>query len=136
MAFARFGRSPGAQPMSEINMTPLIDVMLVLLVIFMLTAPLLAPALRLDLPRAEGGQVQAAPQVLQVALDATGQAYLDEQPIAMETLRLRLLELGPQAAQAELQLRADAAVPYGQVVAVLDAAQQAGIVRIAFATKR
>ncbi|MEY3380628.1 MAG: ExbD/TolR family protein [Hylemonella sp.] len=135
MNFGRFGRAPGAQPMHEINMTPLIDVMLVLLVIFMLTAPLLTPALRLDLPRADSAQAEQAPQILQVALDASGQAYLNEQPIAMENLRLRLLELGRQAPQAELQLRADTAVPYGQVVSVLDAAQQAGIQRMAFATK-
>jgi len=135
MNFGRFGRAPGDQPMHEINMTPLIDVMLVLLVIFMLTAPLLTPALRLDLPRADSAQAEQAPQILQVALDASGQAYLNEQPIAMENLRLRLLELGRQAPQAELQLRADTAVPYGQVVSVLDAAQQAGIQRMAFATK-
>lgn len=121
--------------MSEINMTPLIDVMLVLLVIFMLTAPLLAPSLRLDLPQADSAQPLPALQVVQVALDAQGQAYLNEQRIDLGSLRQRLIELGQQSAQAEVQLRADATVPYGQVVAVLDAAQQAGLQRIAFATQ-
>ena len=70
MAFGRLERTPGAQPMSDINMTPLIDVMLVLLVIFMITAPLMTSSLKLDLPRTEGGQPNDAPQFIAVALDA------------------------------------------------------------------
>ncbi len=136
MAFGRFGRAPGLKPMSEINMTPLIDVMLVLLVIFMLTAPLMTSALRLDLPRAETAQAEQSPQLVQIALDAAGKAYLDEQLIDMDRLRQRLVELGRQAPQTEVELRADTAVPYGQVVALLDAAHQAGLRRIAFATRR
>jgi len=121
--------------MSDINMTPLIDVMLVLVVIFILTAPLLASSLRLDLPKAETARPQEAPQVVPVALDQAGQVYLQDQPLALEALQLRLADIARQNAQAEVQLRADEAVPYGRVVAVLDAAHKAGLSRIGFVAK-
>jgi len=121
--------------MSDINMTPLIDVMLALVVIFILTAPLLASSLRLDLPKAETARSQETPQVVQVALDAAGQVYLQDQPLALEALQQRLADVGRQNAQAEVQLRADEAVPYGRVVAVLDAAHKAGLSRIGFVAK-
>jgi len=121
--------------MSDINMTPLIDVMLVLVVIFILTAPLLASSLRLDLPKAETARPQEAPQVVQVVLDQAGQVYLQDQPLALEALQLRLADIARQNAQAEVQLRADEAVPYGRVVAVLDAAHKAGLSRIGFVAK-
>ncbi|PHM20307.1 MAG: biopolymer transporter ExbD [Curvibacter sp. PD_MW3] len=135
MAFGRLERTTGPQPMSDINMTPLIDVMLVLVVIFILTAPLLASSLRLDLPKAETARPQEAPQVVQVALDQAGQVYLQDQPLALEALQLRLADIARQNAQAEVQLRADEAVPYGRVVAVLDAAHKAGLSRIGFVAK-
>jgi len=121
--------------MSDINMTPLIDVMLVLVVIFILTAPLLASSLRLDLPKAETARPQEAPQVVQVALDQAGQIYLQDQSLALEALQLRLADIGRHNAQAEVQLRADEAVPYGRVVAVLDAAHKAGLSRIGFVAR-
>lgn len=135
MPFGRFERSPGPQPMSEINMTPLIDVMLVLLVIFMLAAPLLAPVLRLDLPRAEAARSPSAPQVVRVALDRAGQAYFQDQALPLPALQQRLAEVAQRNPQAEVQLHADEAVPYGQVVAVMDAVQQAGLQRVGFAAK-
>ena len=79
MSFGRLERSTGAQPMSDINMTPLVDVMLVLVVIFILTAPLLASSIRLDLPKAEGTGPAVAPEFVTVVVDAAGQAYLDDQ---------------------------------------------------------
>ncbi len=116
-------------------MTPLIDVMLVLVVIFILTAPLLTSSLRLDLPQAETARPQEAPQVVQVALDKAGQVYFQDQPLALEALQPRLADIARQNAQAEVQLRADEAVPYGRVVAVLDAAHKAGLSRIGFVAK-
>ncbi|HCY15163.1 MAG TPA: biopolymer transporter ExbD [Curvibacter sp.] len=135
MAFGRLERTTGPQPMSDINMTPLIDVMLVLVVIFILTAPLLASSLRLDLPQAETARPQETPQVVQVALDQAGQVYFQDQPLALEALQLRFADIARQNAQAEVQLRADEAVPYGRVVAVLDAAHKAGLSRIGFVAK-
>jgi biopolymer transport protein TolR len=82
MSFGRLERTPGPQPMSDINMTPLVDVMLVLVVIFILTAPLMASSIRLDLPRTEGTPARARPQFVTVVVDATGQAFLDDQPLS------------------------------------------------------
>jgi biopolymer transport protein TolR len=80
MAFGRLDRTPGPQPMSDINMTPLIDVMLVLVVIFIITAPLLASSIKLDLPKTDAAPADVRP-VTVVAIDAAGQAYLSTRPI-------------------------------------------------------
>jgi len=135
MSFGRLERTTGPQPMSDINMTPLVDVMLVLVVIFILTAPLLSSAIRLDLPRAEGGAPGAVPQAVTVVVDAQGQAFLDDQPLAQTALVERLRRIGAEQPDTELQLRADAAVPYGRVVEVMDAAHRAGLARIGFVTE-
>jgi biopolymer transport protein TolR len=135
MSFGRLERTTGPQPMSDINMTPLVDVMLVLVVIFILTAPLLSSSIRLDLPRAEGGSAGATPQAVTVVVDAQGQAFLDDQPLAQAALAERLRRIGAEQPDTELQLRADAGVPYGRVVEVMDAAHRAGLTRIGFVTE-
>ena len=133
MAFGRLERTRGAEPMSDINMTPLVYVMLVLVVIFILTAPLLASAIRLDLPRAEGTAPAAAPRALTLVLDRQGQLFVDDQPVpSAAALARRLGEVAQAAPDTELQLRADAAVPYGRVVEVMGAAHAAGLQRIGF----
>jgi len=132
MPFGRLERTQGAQPISDINVTPLVDVMLVLVVIFILTAPLLASSIRLDLPRAEGAAPGAAPQAVVLVVDAAGQAYLDDQPLAQTALAERLRRIGAERPDTEVQLRADAAVPYGRVVEVMGAANAAGLSRIGF----
>ena len=132
MAFGRLERTSGPQPMSDINMTPLIDVMLVLVVIFILTAPLLASSLRLDLPRTDVARPQQAARAIQVALDQAGQLYLNDQPTTLEALRQRLDELALRDPQAEVQLRADQSVPYGRVVELMGMFQKAGLNRIGF----
>ena len=131
MSFGRLERTKGAQPMSDINMTPLVDVMLVLVVIFILTAPLLASSIRLDLPQAEGTGPAAAPEFVTV-VDATGQAYLDDQPLSQAALAVRLQRIGAAQPTTEVQLRADATVPYGRVVEIMGAAHEAGLQRIGF----
>ncbi len=118
--------------MSDINMTPLVDVMLVLVVIFILTAPLMASSIRLDLPRAEGATPGAAPQFITLVVDAAGQAFLDDQPLSQPALAERLRRIGAEQPDTEVQLRADAAVPYGRVVEVMGAAHLAGLQRIGF----
>ena len=143
MAFGRFERTPGQTPMSEINVTPLVDVMMVLLVIFIITAPLMVSALKLDLPKTEDAQASnAPPRFVKLSIDAKGVVYLDDQAIALEALKRTL---AVQAAQAlteprgdmpEVQLRADERVPYGKVVEVIGLAQQAGMYRIGFVTER
>ncbi len=113
-------------------MTPLVDVMLVLVVIFILTAPLLASAIRLNLPRSEGATPGSAPEAVTLVVEASGQAYLDDQPLSQAALAERLRRIGEQRPDTEVQLRADSAVPYGRVVEVLGAANAAGLSRIGF----
>ena len=124
------------RPMAEINTTPLVDVMLVLLVIFIITAPLFHQAVQIDLPRVDSTKLDDKPRVLQVAIDDSGALYLDG-------TRIDRAELAAQfaaAAQAgksvpELHLRADRGTRYERVTDVLALAQKAGIVRIAFVTE-
>ena len=132
MAFGRLERTPGAAPMSDINMTPLIDVMLVLLVIFIITAPLLASSIRLELPKTDAATPGDAPKFVLVVVDRSGQVFLDDRAVTRELLTDRLNRLGAQNPEAEVQLRADEAVPYGKVVEVMGVAQKAGLNRIGF----
>ena len=132
MAFGRLKRRQDAPPMSEINVTPLVDVMLVLLVIFMLTAPLLTSAIRLDLPQAEGLQSGQAPQAVTVALDAKGQLFFNDKPTDAAKLAQQFEATARRSPETEVQLRVDEAVPYGQVVALMGSAQKVGLSRIGF----
>lgn len=132
MSFGRLERAKGDPPMSEINVTPLVDVMLVLVVIFILTAPLLASAIRLDLPSAEGTQAAAAPKFLTLVLDADGRAHLDDRLVSNAQLAERLAAAARDSRDTEIQLRADRTVPYGRVVEVMGLAHKAGLQRIGF----
>src|SRR5215208_4949460 len=132
MAFGRLQRNPGAQPMSDINMTPLINVMLVLLVIFMITAPLMSSSLKLDLPRTDAAQPADTPQFVAVALDAAGRLYVGEQPVDAVAFAARIAEVARKNPQTEVQLRADRTVPYGLVAELIGAVQKAGLNRIGF----
>jgi biopolymer transport protein TolR len=132
MAFGRLERTQGPQPMSDINMTPLVDVMLVLVVIFIITAPLLASSIRLDLPKSDAAKPNEAPQFVTLAVDKAGQAFLNDQPVSTEQLAQRLAQTANNNPDTELQLRADATVPYGKVIALMGVAQKAGLSRIGF----
>lgn len=132
MAFGRLERTTGPQPISDINMTPLVDVMLVLVVIFILTAPLLASSIRLDLPRADGAAPGVPPQSLTLVVDKAGQVFLDDLPLTATALAQQLQETAASRPDTEIQLRADAAVPYGRVVEIMGAAHAAGLQRIGF----
>jgi biopolymer transport protein TolR len=132
MTFGRLERSERPKPMSEINVTPLVDVMLVLVVIFIITAPLIASSIRLDLPRTEAAQPGDAPKFVTVTLDAAGTTYFNDQPVTPEQLADRLAQAAKDSADTEVQLRADQTVPYGRVVEVMGAAQKAGLARIGF----
>ncbi len=139
MAFGRLERNPGSQPMSEINMTPLIDVMLVLLVIFILTAPLMSSSLKLDLPKAEGTAASDAPAVVALAIDAQGRMFLGDELLAAKTEREQIAVRVRAAAQrdpaTEVQLRADSRGPYGRVAEWIGWVQAAGLPRIGFVTE-
>lgn len=132
MAFGRLERTEGPRPMSDINVTPLVDVMLVLVVILIITAPLMASSLRLDLPKAEGAKPQDAPKFVTVGMDAKGGLFLDDKPVTPEQLAQALSEAARRSPETEVQLRADQSVPYGKVVEVMGAAQKAGLSRVGF----
>jgi biopolymer transport protein ExbD len=134
MAF-HYNDSPvsSSQPMAEINMIPLVDIMLVLLVIFIITAPLFHQALPIDLPRVAASPLEEQPRTIQLALDAEGVLLLDGETIGMEVLGARLAAMAGDAGP-ELQLRADRATRYERLAEVMAVAQQAGIARIAFVT--
>ena len=135
MAFGRLERNPGSRPMSEINMTPLIDVMLVLLVIFIITAPLMTSSLKLDLPQSDAGAASAAPAFLALALDAQGQLFIGDTRATPADLVQQAVAAARRDPATEVQLRADSAVPYGRVAELLGVLQQAGLTRIGFVTE-
>ena len=134
MSFGRLEKPAAHQPMSDINVTPLVDVMLVLLVIFILATPLMASRLALNLPEAAASPTPAPEPAaaVRIALDAQGQLYWDEEAIAPDSLAQRLQQAAQRNPATELQLRADTAVPYGRVVQIIGLAQQAGLSRIGF----
>ncbi|MEI6802257.1 MAG: biopolymer transporter ExbD [Burkholderiales bacterium] len=132
MSFGRLERQPGAQPMSEINVTPLVDVMLVLVVIFILTAPLLVGAVKVDLPRSEGTSSTTEPAFVTLSINKDGQVFLNDQALQEQALALALQTTAQRQPETEVQLRADAQVPYGRVVEVMGLAHKAGLYRIGF----
>jgi len=135
MAFGRLERSGSAQPMSDINMTPLIDVMLVLLVIFMITAPLMTSSLKLDLPRAEGAKPTDAALFVTLAIDPQGRFFWGDEPVSIDTLRLRVREAAVRNPTTEVQLRADKSVTYGRVAELIGVVQEGGLSRVGFVTE-
>ena len=132
MTFGRLERSQGSKPMSDINMTPLVDVMLVLVVIFIITAPLMTSAIKLDLPKTEAAKPVDAPKFVAIVVDKSGQIFLNDQVTSLSQLAESLLKTAEISKDTEVQLRADEAVPYGKVVEVMGVAQKAGLSRIGF----
>lgn len=135
MAFGTLERQRSAPPLSEINMTPLIDVMLVLLVIFMLAAPLLVSAIKVDLPRQAGAPLASPAAHVAVVLDAAGQVFVDDKPLDDGALSTWMARAAASDAQTELRLSADARVPHGRVVEVMALAHRNGITRVGFVTR-
>ncbi len=136
MAFNNFSRGAShAQPMAEINTTPLVDVMLVLLVIFIITAPLFHQAVPVDLPRVDSSKLDDKPQVVQCAIDAAGTVHVNGAAVKDDALEEQLRTLVPHGRPApELHLRADRKTPYERVALAMAVAQRVGIVKIAFVT--
>ncbi len=132
MAFGRLERSPTSQPMSDINMTPLIDVMLVLLVIFMITAPLMTSSLKMDLPKAPAVQANDGGAAISLGITADGRFHLGDDVVSHDDL-VRALKLdAARQPQPDVLLRADQAVPYGRVAELIGLVQQAGLTHVGF----
>ena len=121
--------------MSDINMTPLIDVMLVLLVIFIITAPLMTSSLKLDLPRTDAATPTSTPAFITLAIDGDGSLFFGDEPLSRDALAARVSAAAKANPQLEVQLRADQKVPYGQVAEMLALIQKAGLNRIGFITE-
>ena len=135
MAFASLDSGDDdAEPLAEINMVPLIDVMLVLLIIFMVTAPLLTHAVKVDLPKASSSANLTKPDNVQLAIDADNQIFWNGEPVDTAQLGDRLKAAGAQQPQPELHIRAERTATYEKVAQVMSEAARNGLTRIGFIT--
>ncbi len=132
MAFASFDSKSANAPMAEINMVPLIDVMLVLLVIFIVTAPLLTHAVKLELPQASATVNQPPPDKIEFAIDASGALFWNGERVSREEAAERFVAEGKKQPQPEVHLKADQAVAYRHVAKTLADASQAGLTKVGF----
>ncbi len=121
--------------MSEINMTPLVDVMLVLLIIFIITVPVIQHAVKIELPRTSSVRDQTSFDKLQLTVDADGRFFLGKQAVALEQLEKVLQQEAARSPQAQLHIRGDKKVAYEHVAFAMSAAQRAGIKAIGFVTE-
>ena len=121
--------------MNEINMTPLVDVMLVLLIIFIITVPVMKHAVNIDLPRASNQPMEAKPETVRLAVDGAGTYYWNESRVDDQQLVLLLKTAASSVPQPELHIRGDKAVRYERVAQAMAAAQQAGVRKIGFITE-
>jgi biopolymer transport protein ExbD len=135
MAFASFDAKRGGAPMAEINMVPLIDVMLVLLVIFIVTAPLLTHAVKLDLPKVSSQPNQLKPDKIEFAIDAAGVRHWNGEPVTREEAARRFAAEGSKQPQPEIHLRADQSVAYRAVAETLADASKGGLSKIGFVSE-
>lgn len=135
MAFASFDAKNGNTPMGEINMVPLIDVMLVLLVIFIVTAPLLTHSVKLSLPRATSTETDHKPPKIDFSIDASGNLFWDDEPVSREEAAARFLKAGQESPQPAIHLRADQETPYRYVIETIVDASKAGLAKVGFISK-
>lgn len=136
MAFGSFDQKGGsASPMTEINMVPLIDVMLVLLVIFIITAPLMAHSIKIDLPQVSSKPVEQEPVIIDLAMDKTGGLYWNDTPVQVDDLREMFVNEGKQDPQPELRIRADADTRYEELAQILSMAKGSGLKKLGFITQ-
>jgi biopolymer transport protein ExbD len=127
-------RETDFQTMSEINVTPLVDVMLVLLTIFMITAPFLLQSVKVKLPETSPVAVLKPAQALVVSVQPDGKAFLGKEAIELPALESRLKAEITKAPELTVQLRADAGVPYGRITEVMAAVSRAGVAKLTFIT--
>ena len=121
--------------MSQINVTPLVDVMLVLLVIFMVTAPMMQQGVEVNLPKADTKAMDATEQTVVVSIDNTGRVFLNETEVPADQLRTKLTAIFEHRAKKEIFLKADKSVPYGEVVKTMAVIKGAGIERLGMVTE-
>jgi biopolymer transport protein TolR len=120
----------GTAPLSEINVTPLVDVMLVLLIIFMVAAPLMTVGVPVQLPKTAAPKVSQPKQPVVVTIDAQGQPFLDKEPLAPETMMPRLRQLASVDPSQVVLVRGDKAVPYGRIIEIMGQINAAGFSKV------
>jgi len=136
MPFSNFDEDQSSKPLSEINMIPLIDVMLVLLILFIITAPLLTPhAIKIDVPQASSKKIPDQPNHIALAIDEKGAIFWNDERVDDKELTIRLTKAAKKKPQPELHLRADKKTQYQRLAEIMSAAQNAGITRLGFITK-
>jgi biopolymer transport protein ExbD len=135
MAFGGFDSGGDQKPMAEINMVPLIDVMLVLLVIFIITAPLLTHSVKIDLPKASSNPNITKPEHVQLGIRQDGRLFWNGEQTEKTDLRKRMSQAAASTPQPEIHIRADRLVPYENVAQVMSMASKAGLNRIGFVTE-
>ncbi|WP_298395448.1 biopolymer transporter ExbD [uncultured Azonexus sp.] len=135
MGIGTFSNGGNQMPTAEINMVPLIDVMLVLLIIFMITAPLMTHSVKVDLPRASSTPTPEKPMTLQVAITADNKVFIGSEPVDAATLETRFRDAVGQDANVELHLKADRDSRYEAVAETMSAARRAGLSKIGFVTQ-
>jgi biopolymer transport protein ExbD len=135
MAFGGFNDDKHGAPMADINVTPMVDVMLVLLVIFIITAPLFTHAVKLDLPAAQSAPAPEKPETITLSIDGAGKIYWNNAPIAQDELPAKMAAAAQKQPQPELQLRADKSTRYEVIAQVMAAAQNNGMTRLGFVTQ-
>lgn len=131
----RRGGRGGYVPMSEINVTPMVDVMLVLLVVFMVSAPLMTVGVPVDLPKTEASQMVGQDEPLVVSVNAKGEVFLQETKITLEQLVPRLVAITQNKKDTRIFVRGDKAIAYGQVMEVMGTVNLAGFTRVALLTQ-
>jgi biopolymer transport protein ExbD len=134
MAFGGFNHHRQKESMADINVTPMVDVMLVLLVIFILSAPMFTHAVKLDLPKAQAAGAPQPPDAVKISIDAEGTVYWNDEAVQAADLPPRLAAAARREPQPELQLRADRATRYEAVAQLMAAAQQEGLTKLVFVT--
>ncbi len=133
----RSNQKPGAyRPMAEINVTPFVDVMLVLLVVFMVTAPLLTVGVQVDLPETTAPVLAGQDEPLAVTVSASGQIFLQETEVELKELVPRLTAITQNKPDTRIFIRGDKAIAYGVVMEVMGTLNEAGFVRVALVTER
>jgi biopolymer transport protein TolR len=135
MAIDTSSQQGGSTTISQINVTPLVDVMLVLLVIFMVTAPIIQQGVQVNLPQAKAGAIAGKEEQLVVVINKNGRVYLNDTPMSVSDLGQKLRGIRGLKADKEVYLRADQDVRYGVVMKVVETIKQAGIQKVGMVTR-